>query len=64
MLGVGAAWYEREHLALGVPFPPMAERFERLEETVQIVHQMWSDDVSPYAGKRYSLARRSTRHSR
>ena len=55
MLGVGAAWYEREHLALGVPFPPMAERFERLEETVQIVHQMWSDDVGPYAGKHYQL---------
>ena len=55
MLGVGAAWYEREHLALGVPFPPMAERFERLEATAQIVHQMWSDDVSPYAGKYYQL---------
>ncbi|MET0711033.1 MAG: LLM class F420-dependent oxidoreductase [Jiangellaceae bacterium] len=55
MLGIGAAWYEREHQALGVPFPPLAERFERLEETVQIVHQMWSDDVGPYAGKHYQL---------
>src|SRR5690606_12651411 len=35
-LGLGAAWYEREHLALGVPFPPVAERFERLEETIEI----------------------------
>src|SRR5919197_3269951 len=34
-LGLGAAWYEREHVALGVPYPPVAERFERLEETVQ-----------------------------
>ena len=40
-LGVGAAWYDREHLALGVPFPPLAERFERLEETLQICRQMW-----------------------
>jgi hypothetical protein len=46
---------EREHQALGAPFPPLAERFERLEETVQIVHQMWSDDVGPYAGKHYQL---------
>jgi alkanesulfonate monooxygenase SsuD/methylene tetrahydromethanopterin reductase-like flavin-dependent oxidoreductase (luciferase family) len=36
MLGIGAAWYEREHLGLGVPFPPVAERFERMEETLQI----------------------------
>jgi F420-dependent oxidoreductase-like protein len=55
MLGIGAAWYEGEHQALGVPFPPLAERFERLEETVQIVRQMWSDDVGPYAGKHYQL---------
>ena len=41
LLGVGAAWYEREHAALGVPFPPLKERFERLEETLQIVLQMW-----------------------
>ncbi len=55
-LGIGAAWNEREHLALGVPFPPLAERFERLEETLQIVHQMWSDDDGPYDGKHYQLA--------
>ena len=42
MLGIGAAWYEREHHGLGVPFPPLRERFERLEETLQIVQQMWS----------------------
>lgn len=55
MLGIGAAWYEREHKGLGVPFPPMKERFERLEETLQIVRQMWSDDDGPYRGTHYSL---------
>jgi F420-dependent oxidoreductase-like protein len=55
-LGIGAAWYEREHLALGVAFPPLAERFERLEEALQICRQMWSDDNGPYEGKHYQLA--------
>ncbi len=55
-LGIGAAWYEREHLGLGVPFPPLSERFERLEETLQICHQMWSDDDGPYEGTHYRLA--------
>ena len=54
-LGIGAAWYEREHLGLGVPFPPLAERFERLEETIQISLQMWSDDNGPYKGRHYQL---------
>ena len=56
MLGIGAAWYEREHRALGVPYPPVAERFERLEETIQICEQMWSDNDGPYEGKHYQLA--------
>jgi len=56
-LGIGAAWNEAEHVGLGVPFPPLAERFERLEETLQIVHQMWSGDEKPYNGKYYHLAR-------
>ena len=56
MLGLGAAWYEREHRALGVPFPPIAERFERLEEALQICKQMWSDDDGPYNGRHYQLA--------
>ena len=55
-LGIGAAWYEREHRALGVPFPPLAERFERLEETLQIVHQMWGADDGPFQGTHYQLA--------
>ena len=55
MLGIGAAWYEREHRGLGVPFPPVAERFERLEEALQICNQMWSDDDGPYQGLHYQL---------
>jgi alkanesulfonate monooxygenase SsuD/methylene tetrahydromethanopterin reductase-like flavin-dependent oxidoreductase (luciferase family) len=56
MLGIGAAWYEREHLGLGVPYPPVAERFERLEETLQICQQMWGPDNGPFAGRHYQLA--------
>ena len=55
-LGLGAAWYEREHRGLGVPFPPLAERFERLEETLQVVRQMWSEDDGPFEGKHFQLA--------
>ena len=55
-LGIGAAWYEREHRALGVPFPPLAERFERLEETLRIVRQMWSPEEGPFEGKHFQLA--------
>jgi F420-dependent oxidoreductase-like protein len=55
VLGLGAAWYEREHAAYGVPFPPLTERFERLEETLQIVRQMWSANNGPYAGKYHQL---------
>jgi len=56
MLGIGAAWYEREHKGLGVPFPPLGERFERLEETLQICQQMWSENDGPYEGTHYQLA--------
>jgi F420-dependent oxidoreductase-like protein len=56
-LGIGAAWYEREHRGLGVPFPPTGERFERLEETLQVCRQMWDqDNDGPYEGKHYQLA--------
>jgi alkanesulfonate monooxygenase SsuD/methylene tetrahydromethanopterin reductase-like flavin-dependent oxidoreductase (luciferase family) len=55
-LGLGAAWYQREHLGLGVPFPTLRERYERLEETLQICFQMWSDDDGPYKGTHYQLA--------
>ncbi|MFD3377514.1 MULTISPECIES: LLM class F420-dependent oxidoreductase [unclassified Streptomyces] len=56
-LGLGAAWYKREHLGLGVPFPSTAERFERLEETLRICLQMWDPDANgPFEGKHYQLA--------
>ncbi len=56
-LGIGAAWNEDESRGLGLSFPPTAERFERLEEALQICLQMWSDDESPYNGKHYQLTR-------
>ena len=55
--GIGAAWNEQEHKGLGVPFPPLKERFERLEETLQIALQMWAEDQTPYNGKHYQLER-------
>jgi alkanesulfonate monooxygenase len=56
-LGIGAGWNEEECIGLGIPFPGTAERFERLEEAIQICLQMWSEDESPYAGKHYQLGR-------
>jgi len=53
--GVGAAWFEREHRGLGISFPPMAERFERLEETLRIAKQMWSGEVAAFEGRHYSM---------
>jgi F420-dependent oxidoreductase-like protein len=55
-LGVGASWYDREQRGLGVPVVPVAERFERLEETLRICLQMWSDDNGPFHGRHYQLA--------
>jgi alkanesulfonate monooxygenase len=57
MLGIGAAWNGEEAAGLGLPFPHTAERFERLEETLQIFQQMWSDSDAPYRGKHYQLGR-------
>src|SRR6185503_17247308 len=54
--GVGAAWNEREARGLGVPFPPVKERFERLEETLQIAKQMWSENNGAYTGRHFQLA--------
>lgn len=56
-LGIGAAWNEEEHRGLGIPFPPLAERFERLEETLQIAHRMWQGDENPFEGRHYQLER-------
>ncbi len=56
-LGIGAAWYDREHHGLGVPYPPLAERFERLEETLRICLQMWDpQNDGPFEGRHYRLA--------
>jgi F420-dependent oxidoreductase-like protein len=57
MFGIGAAWNEEEALGLGLPFAPIAERFERLEETIQICLQMWNGSEASYAGRHYRLAR-------
>jgi len=57
MLGIGAGWNEQESRGLGVPFPPLAERFERLEETLLIARQMFDGDDQPYEGKHYQLER-------
>lgn len=54
--GIGAGWFEREAQGLGVPFPPLKERFERLEETLQIAKQMWSANDGPYQGNHFQLA--------
>jgi F420-dependent oxidoreductase-like protein len=54
--GIGAGWHAEEARALGIPFPPLRERYERLEETLQIAHQMWRGDASPFDGKHYQLA--------
>jgi F420-dependent oxidoreductase-like protein len=55
-LGIGAAWFEQEAKGLGVPFPPIATRFELLEEVLQAARQMWSDDTKPFDGKHLHLA--------
>ncbi len=56
-LGIGAAWNEDEHRGLGVPFPSVSERFERLEETLRIAVQMWAGDEQPFTGNHYQLER-------
>ncbi|HEY2702556.1 MAG TPA: LLM class F420-dependent oxidoreductase [Candidatus Dormibacteraeota bacterium] len=55
--GIGAAWNEEEHRGLGIPYPPLGERMDRLEETLQIARQMWAGDDSPYHGRHYQLER-------
>jgi F420-dependent oxidoreductase-like protein len=57
ILGIGAAWNAQETDGLGLFFPATGERFERLEEALQITLQMWSDDESAYNGKHYQLSR-------
>ncbi|MBU4466222.1 MAG: LLM class F420-dependent oxidoreductase, partial [Actinobacteria bacterium] len=56
-LGIGAAWNDQESAGLGFTFPPVAERFRQLEETIQICLQMWSDSEEPYEGAIWQLER-------
>jgi F420-dependent oxidoreductase-like protein len=56
-LGIGAGWNEQESKGLGLRFPPMSERFEQLEEAIQICLQMWAGDETPFDGTRFHLER-------
>lgn len=56
-LGLGAGWFEREHAAYGIPFPPTKERFDRLEEQLEVITGLWSADGSyAFDGKHYQVA--------
>jgi len=57
MLGVGAGWNEQESRGLGIPFPTVKERFEHLEDVLEVCLRMWSDDDSPYQGNHVNLQR-------
>lgn len=54
-MGIGAAWNEEEATAYGIPFPATEERMRRLEETVQIIHKMWTEDRATFEGKFYRI---------
>ena len=56
-LGIGAGWNEQESRGLGIPFPPLKERFEQLEETLKVCLQMWAGEETPFEGKHFQLAR-------
>jgi F420-dependent oxidoreductase-like protein len=55
VLGIGAAWFQAEHDALGFAFPPLAERFARLDEAVRICRSMFTEEVSTFEGKYYCV---------
>lgn len=54
-LGIGAGWWEEEHRTHGFPFPPTPERFEMLEEQLEIVHGLWSRDVFSFESRHYAI---------
>lgn len=55
-IGMGAAWHRPEHEELGIPFPPLKERAERLEEGVQLIRLLMTKDRASFAGRHYQLA--------
>jgi F420-dependent oxidoreductase-like protein len=56
--GFGTGWYEAEHTTYGIPFPPLKERFDRLEESLEVCAALWSDETAAtYKGRYYSLDR-------
>ena len=55
LLGMGAGWWDEEHRSHGIPFPPVPERFAMLEEQLEIVHGLWSEDVFSFEGRHYAL---------
>jgi F420-dependent oxidoreductase-like protein len=55
MLGIGAGYQADEAAAMGLPLPPLPERFDRLEETLQIALRLWAGDTEPYRGEYYAL---------
>lgn len=60
-LGLGAGWYEREHTAFGIPFPPLKERMDRLAEGVEVIRRLWGDDHATYQGTYYQLQQATCR---
>ncbi len=54
-IGMGAGWFAKEHLAFGLPFPPPAGRFDRLEESLEVCTRLWGDGASSFEGKLFSL---------
>jgi alkanesulfonate monooxygenase SsuD/methylene tetrahydromethanopterin reductase-like flavin-dependent oxidoreductase (luciferase family) len=54
-LGMGAGWWEEEHRTHGVPFPPAHERLEMLEEQLEIVHGLWSEETFSFQGRHYAI---------
>ena len=54
-LALGAAWFDKEHAELGIPFPPIGERFDLLEDALEIITRLFSGDIVSYEGKRVSL---------
>ncbi len=55
VMGIGAGWHEPEHRAYGIPFPPIAERFERLDESLQVIKALWSPGPASFNGRHYTL---------